>query len=133
MFQELVTERHMQSIFTDVMKLDLRDPAHCAVIPGWAGHTAIPGAVTAWLSFPGDAHFAMAAPAGGITVVTLPPHNSQGESRDLSVILCARAGSRAVCARVCRQRVGGGTEEELHDEEDLRLDAHRHPGRAESS
>uniref|UniRef100_A0A3B5R5G7 Nucleoporin 160 n=1 Tax=Xiphophorus maculatus TaxID=8083 RepID=A0A3B5R5G7_XIPMA len=75
---ELVTERHMQSVFTDVMKLDLQDPAHCAVIPGWAGHTAIPGAVTAWLSFPGDAHFALAAPAGGITVVTLPPHNSQG-------------------------------------------------------
>uniref|UniRef100_A0A3B3XRY5 Nucleoporin 160 n=1 Tax=Poecilia mexicana TaxID=48701 RepID=A0A3B3XRY5_9TELE len=75
---ELVTERHMQSVFTDVMKLDLQDPAHCAVIPGWAGHTAIPGAVTAWLSFPGDAHFALAAPTGGITVVTLPPHNSQG-------------------------------------------------------
>lgn len=75
---ELVTERHMQSIFTDVMKLDLQDPAHCALIPGWAGHTAVPGAVAAWLSFHGDAHFALASPAGGITVVTMPPHDSQG-------------------------------------------------------
>ncbi|XP_017292270.1 nuclear pore complex protein Nup160 [Kryptolebias marmoratus] len=75
---ELVTERHMQSIFTDVMKLDLQDPAHCAVIPGWAGHTASPGAATAWISFHGDAHFALASPAGGITVVTLPPHDAHG-------------------------------------------------------
>ncbi|KAM4554114.1 nuclear pore complex protein Nup160 [Fundulus diaphanus] len=77
---ELVTERHMQSIFTDVMKLDLQDPASCAVIPGWAGHAAVPGAVAAWLSFHGDAHFALGSPAGGITVVTLPPHDSQGSA-----------------------------------------------------
>ncbi|MEQ2206674.1 hypothetical protein XENOCAPTIV_001557, partial [Xenoophorus captivus] len=75
---ELVTERHMQSIFTDVMKLDLQDPTHFATIPGWMGHTAVPGAVAAWLSLHGDAHFALASPAGGITVVTLPPYGSQG-------------------------------------------------------
>uniref|UniRef100_A0A3Q2PVR1 Nucleoporin 160 n=1 Tax=Fundulus heteroclitus TaxID=8078 RepID=A0A3Q2PVR1_FUNHE len=77
---ELVTERHMQSIFTDVMKLDLQDPASCALIPGWAGHAAVPGAVAAWLSFHGDAHFALGSPAGGITVVTLPPHDSHGSA-----------------------------------------------------
>ncbi|XP_037539262.1 nuclear pore complex protein Nup160 [Nematolebias whitei] len=76
---ELVTERHMQSIFTDVMKLDLQDPAHHSVIPGWAGHTASPGASAAWISFHGDAHFALASPAGGITVVTLPPHDARGD------------------------------------------------------
>lgn len=69
----------MQSIFTDVMKLDLQDPAHYSVIPGWAGHTASPGASAAWISFHGDAHFALASPAGGVTVVTLPPHDSQGD------------------------------------------------------
>uniref|UniRef100_A0A3Q2CWA9 Nucleoporin 160 n=1 Tax=Cyprinodon variegatus TaxID=28743 RepID=A0A3Q2CWA9_CYPVA len=77
---ELVTERHMQSIFTDVMKLDLQDSAHCALIPGLAGHTAVPGAVVAWLNFHGEAHFALASPAGGITVVTLPPHDTQSVS-----------------------------------------------------
>uniref|UniRef100_A0A1A7YTS7 Nucleoporin 160kDa n=1 Tax=Iconisemion striatum TaxID=60296 RepID=A0A1A7YTS7_9TELE len=75
---DLVTEQHMQSIFTDLMKLDLHDPAHHAVIPNCAGHTASAGAAAAWLSFHGDAHFALASPAGGITVVTLPPQDSQG-------------------------------------------------------
>ncbi|KAK5615712.1 hypothetical protein CRENBAI_023015 [Crenichthys baileyi] len=75
---ELVTECHMQSIFTDVMKLDLQDPTHFATIPGCMGQTAVPGAVAAWLSLHGDAHFALASPAGGITVVTLPPYDSQG-------------------------------------------------------
>uniref|UniRef100_A0A8C6NZ01 Nucleoporin 160 n=1 Tax=Nothobranchius furzeri TaxID=105023 RepID=A0A8C6NZ01_NOTFU len=75
---ELATEQHMQSIFTDLMKLDLQDPAHHAVIPGCAGHTASAGVAAAWLSFHGDAHFALASPAGGITIVTLPPQDSQG-------------------------------------------------------
>ncbi|KAM4572900.1 nuclear pore complex protein Nup160 isoform 2-T2 [Odontesthes bonariensis] len=75
---ELVTELHMQSIFTDVGKLSLQDPSRSAVIPGAAGHTGGPGAAAAWLSFQGDAHFALASPAGGITVVTLPPEDVQG-------------------------------------------------------
>uniref|UniRef100_A0A3Q4I347 Nucleoporin 160 n=1 Tax=Neolamprologus brichardi TaxID=32507 RepID=A0A3Q4I347_NEOBR len=68
----------MQSIFTDVGKLSLQDPAHSALIPSSAGTTASPGTSFAWLSYHGDAHFALASPAGGITVVTLPPPDSQG-------------------------------------------------------
>ncbi|XP_038561724.1 nuclear pore complex protein Nup160 [Micropterus salmoides] len=75
---ELVTELHMQSIFTDVGKLSLQDPSHSAVIPGPVGQTGSPSSATAWLSQSGEAHYALASPAGGITVVTLPPHDTQG-------------------------------------------------------
>lgn len=75
---ELVTELHMQSIFTDMGKLSLQDPAHSALIPSSAGTSASPGTSAAWLSYHGDAHFALASPAGGITVLTLPPPDSQG-------------------------------------------------------
>ncbi|XP_075941449.1 nuclear pore complex protein Nup160 isoform X2 [Anarhichas minor] len=70
---ELVTELHMQSIFTDVGKLSLNDPSHSALIPGSVGQTS-----TAWISQFGEAHYALASPAGGIMVVSLPPHDIQG-------------------------------------------------------
>lgn len=69
----------MQSIFTDVGKLSLQDPSHSAVIPSTAGQTASPNTSTSWLSQSGEAHYALASPAGGITVVTLPPHGTQGK------------------------------------------------------
>ncbi|XP_047451481.1 nuclear pore complex protein Nup160 [Mugil cephalus] len=75
---ELVTELHMQSIFTDVGKHSLQDPSHSTIIPSSAGQTGSPITSTAWLSFHGEAHFALASPAGGIMVVTLPPHDAQG-------------------------------------------------------
>ncbi|XP_042267285.1 nuclear pore complex protein Nup160 isoform X1 [Thunnus maccoyii] len=75
---ELVTELHMQSIFTDVGKLSLQDPSHSAVIPSPVGQTGSPGTSAAWLSHKGEAHYALASPAGGIMVVTLPPHDTQG-------------------------------------------------------
>uniref|UniRef100_A0A673X1T2 Nucleoporin 160 n=1 Tax=Salmo trutta TaxID=8032 RepID=A0A673X1T2_SALTR len=75
---ELVTELQMQSIFTDVGKLSLQDPAHSAVIPSPVGQTAGPTASAAWLSHQGEAHYALASPAGGILVITLPPHDTQG-------------------------------------------------------
>ncbi|TKS72889.1 Nuclear pore complex protein [Collichthys lucidus] len=71
---ELVTELHMQSIFTDVGKLSLQEPSHSAVIPSSVGQTGSPSTSTAWLSQSGEAHYALASPAGGIMVVTLPPH-----------------------------------------------------------
>lgn len=77
--QELVTELHMQSIFTDLGKLSLQDPSHSAVIPGLVGHTGSPSTSTAWLSHQGEAHYALASPAGGIMVMTLPPHDTQGK------------------------------------------------------
>ena len=77
--QELVTELQMQSVFTDVGKLSLQDPAHSAVIPLPAGGTTAPCASTAWLNRQGEAHYALTSPAGGILVVTLPPCDSQGK------------------------------------------------------
>lgn len=73
----------MQSIFTDVGKLSLQDPTHSALIPSSAGTTASHCTSAAWLSYHGDAHFALASPAGGITVVTLPSPDSQGEDEFL--------------------------------------------------
>lgn len=78
--QELVTELHMQSIFTDVGKLSLQDPSHSAIIPNLVGHAGSPSTSTAWLSHQGEAHYALASPDGGIMVVTLPPHDTQGKA-----------------------------------------------------
>lgn len=69
----------MQSIFTDVMKLSLQDPSHTAIIPSSAGQTGSPITSAAWLSQSGEAHYALASPAGGIMVVTLSPHDTQGK------------------------------------------------------
>lgn len=69
----------MQSIFTDVGKPSLQDPTHSALIPSSAGQTGSPITSAAWLSFQGEAHFALASPAGGIMVMTLPPHDAQGK------------------------------------------------------
>uniref|UniRef100_A0A8C3GAT8 Nucleoporin 160 n=1 Tax=Cyclopterus lumpus TaxID=8103 RepID=A0A8C3GAT8_CYCLU len=75
---ELVTELHMQSIFTDVGKLSLQDPSHSVLIPSSVGQAGSPSTSTAWLSQSGEAHYALASPAGGIMVVSLPPHDTQG-------------------------------------------------------
>lgn len=74
-----MSDLHMQSIFTDVGKLGLQEWPHSAVIPSLPGLSGSLSAAAAWLSFQGEAHFALASPAGGITVVTLPPHDTQGE------------------------------------------------------
>uniref|UniRef100_A0A8C7L340 Nucleoporin 160 n=1 Tax=Oncorhynchus kisutch TaxID=8019 RepID=A0A8C7L340_ONCKI len=71
---ELVTELQMQSIFADVGKMSLQDPAQSGVIPSPVGQTVGPTASAAWLSHQGEAHYALASPAG---VVTLPPHDTQ--------------------------------------------------------
>uniref|UniRef100_A0A8C3AX98 Nucleoporin 160 n=1 Tax=Cyclopterus lumpus TaxID=8103 RepID=A0A8C3AX98_CYCLU len=76
---ELVTELHMQSIFTDVGKLSLQDPSHSVLIPSSVGQAGSPSTSTAWLSQSGEAHYALASPAGGIMVVSLPPHDTQGK------------------------------------------------------
>ncbi|KAM8892398.1 nuclear pore complex protein Nup160 isoform 1-T1 [Spinachia spinachia] len=75
---ELVTELHMQSIFTDVGKLSLHEPSHSAIIPSIVGQNGSPSTSTAWLSESGEAHYALASPAGGIRVVSLPPLGTQG-------------------------------------------------------
>uniref|UniRef100_A0A8C6T4G5 Nucleoporin 160 n=1 Tax=Neogobius melanostomus TaxID=47308 RepID=A0A8C6T4G5_9GOBI len=75
---ELMTELHMQSIFTDVGKLSLQDGPHSAAIPNAVNYTSSPNSATCWISHNGEAHYALAAPTGGITVVTLPPYDAQG-------------------------------------------------------
>ncbi|XP_039663987.1 nuclear pore complex protein Nup160-like [Perca fluviatilis] len=63
----------MQSASIELM-LSLQDAAHSAVIPG----SLSPTTGTAWLSLSGEAHYALAAPAGGIVVLSLPPYGTQG-------------------------------------------------------
>ena len=67
----------MLSIFADVGNISLQDPALRGVMPRPVGQTVGPTASAAWLSHQGEAHYALASPAGGILVVTLPPHNTQ--------------------------------------------------------
>lgn len=77
--QDLVTELQMQSIFTDVGKLNLKDPAHCYVIPFSQGSQPTgPSTSAAWISPQGEALFALGSPLGGIMIITLPPHDQEG-------------------------------------------------------
>ncbi|KAJ3596189.1 hypothetical protein NHX12_002598 [Muraenolepis orangiensis] len=85
---ELVVELQMQSVFTDVGKLNLQDPAHGAILPMPAGQTAAPCAATAWLSRQGQAHYALTSRTGGILVNTLPPSDTLG---GLSVVELKRS------------------------------------------
>lgn len=71
----------MQSIFTDVGKLNLQDWPNSAVIPNVPGLSGSLSTSAAWLSLQGEAHFALASPSGGIAVVTLPRHDTQGEDQ----------------------------------------------------
>ncbi|MBN3303741.1 NU160 protein, partial [Amia calva] len=75
---ELVTELQMQSIFTDVGKLNLRDPSTYFVIPAVPGQVPPSSASAAWVSGDGEAHFAVASVAGGMLIVRLPAHDVQG-------------------------------------------------------
>nr|XP_055048716.1 nuclear pore complex protein Nup160 [Misgurnus anguillicaudatus] len=76
---DLATDLQMQSIFTDIGKLNLKDPTHFYVLPFAQGaQTAGPSTSTAWISTEGEALFALASPLGGITIITLPPHDQEG-------------------------------------------------------
>ncbi|XP_016094046.1 nuclear pore complex protein Nup160-like [Sinocyclocheilus grahami] len=76
---DLVTELQMQSIFTDIGKLNLNEPAHSYVLPFAQGtQTTAPSTSAGWISHQGEALFALASPSGAITVVTLPAHDQDG-------------------------------------------------------
>uniref|UniRef100_A0A673J4P1 Nuclear pore complex protein Nup160-like n=1 Tax=Sinocyclocheilus rhinocerous TaxID=307959 RepID=A0A673J4P1_9TELE len=67
------------SIFTDIGKLNLNEPAHSYVLPFAQGtQTTAPSTSAAWISHEGEALFALASPSGAITVVTLPAHDQDG-------------------------------------------------------
>ncbi|RXM33300.1 Nuclear pore complex protein Nup160 [Acipenser ruthenus] len=76
---ELVTETQMQSVFTDIGKVDFRDPQNSYVIPSIPGQFPNSTASTAWLSSEGEALFALPSTSGGILIIKLPPHDVQGK------------------------------------------------------
>ncbi|RXM34397.1 Nuclear pore complex protein Nup160 [Acipenser ruthenus] len=78
---ELVTETQMQSVFTDIGKVDFRDPQNSYVIPSIPGQFPNSTASTAWLSSEGEALFALPSTSGGILIIKLPPHDVQEETR----------------------------------------------------
>uniref|UniRef100_A0A8B9YK24 Nucleoporin 160 n=1 Tax=Bos mutus grunniens TaxID=30521 RepID=A0A8B9YK24_BOSMU len=75
---ELAIESQMQSIFTDIGKVDFRDPCNYQPIPSVPGLS--PGSATsaAWLSNDGEALFALPSASGGIFVLKLPPYDIPG-------------------------------------------------------
>ncbi|KAK2494490.1 hypothetical protein MC885_000308 [Smutsia gigantea] len=75
---ELVTESQMQSIFTDIGKVDFRDPCNYQLIPAVPGLSPNPTTSAAWLSNGGEALFALPSASGGIFVLKLPPYDIPG-------------------------------------------------------
>uniref|UniRef100_A0A6P5JSI7 Nuclear pore complex protein Nup160-like n=1 Tax=Phascolarctos cinereus TaxID=38626 RepID=A0A6P5JSI7_PHACI len=75
---ELVTESQMQSIFTDIGKVDFGDPCNCQLIPTVPGLAANSTTSVAWLSSEGEAMFALPSASGALFVLKLPPHDIPG-------------------------------------------------------
>ncbi|KAM9659413.1 nuclear pore complex protein Nup160 isoform 8-T8 [Trichechus inunguis] len=75
---ELVTESQMQSIFTDIGRVDFRDPCNYQLIPTVPGLSPNSSTSAAWLSSDGEALFALPSASGGIFVLKLPPHDLPG-------------------------------------------------------
>ncbi|ELW48874.1 Nuclear pore complex protein Nup160 [Tupaia chinensis] len=76
--EELVIESQMQSVFTDIGKVDFRDPCNYQLIPAVPGLTPNSTASAAWLSSDGEALFALPSASGGIFVLKLPPYDIPG-------------------------------------------------------
>uniref|UniRef100_A0A8B9I8A2 Nucleoporin 160 n=1 Tax=Anser brachyrhynchus TaxID=132585 RepID=A0A8B9I8A2_9AVES len=75
---ELIMESQIQSVFTDIGKINFRDPANYYLIPSVPGLASNSVASAAWLSSEGEALFALPSAAGGIFVIKLPPHDLPG-------------------------------------------------------
>lgn len=82
LLQELITESQMQSVFTDIGKINFRDPSNYYVIPSVPGLASNSVASAAWLSSEGEALFALPSASGGIFVLKLPPHDAPGKERE---------------------------------------------------
>uniref|UniRef100_A0A8B9EMR6 Nucleoporin 160 n=1 Tax=Anser cygnoides TaxID=8845 RepID=A0A8B9EMR6_ANSCY len=78
LLQELIMESQIQSVFTDIGKINFRDPANYYLIPSVPGLASNSVASAAWLSSEGEALFALPSAAGGIFVIKLPPHDLPG-------------------------------------------------------
>ncbi|XP_063014518.1 nuclear pore complex protein Nup160 [Melospiza melodia melodia] len=75
---ELITESQVQSVFTDISKIHIRDPSNYYVIPSVPGLAPNSVASAAWLSSEGEALFALPSASGGIFVLKLPPPDAPG-------------------------------------------------------
>ncbi|KAF6333768.1 nucleoporin 160 [Rhinolophus ferrumequinum] len=75
---ELVVESQMQSVFTDIGKVDFRDPGNYQLIPAVPGLPPNGTTSAAWLSSDGEALFALPSAAGGVFVLKLPPSDIPG-------------------------------------------------------
>uniref|UniRef100_A0ABI7Y0J2 Nucleoporin 160 n=1 Tax=Felis catus TaxID=9685 RepID=A0ABI7Y0J2_FELCA len=75
---ELVIESQMQSIFTDVGKVDFRDPCNSQLIPAVPGLSPNSTSSAAWLGSDGEALFALPSASGGIFVLKLPSYDIPG-------------------------------------------------------
>ncbi|XP_065611600.1 nuclear pore complex protein Nup160 [Cyrtonyx montezumae] len=75
---DLITESQMQSVFTDIGKINFRDPSTYYLIPSVPGLATNSVASAAWLSSDGEALFALPSAAGGIFIIKLPPHDIPG-------------------------------------------------------
>uniref|UniRef100_A0A8C5TIX1 Nucleoporin 160 n=1 Tax=Malurus cyaneus samueli TaxID=2593467 RepID=A0A8C5TIX1_9PASS len=75
---ELITESQVQSVFTDISKIHIRDPSNYYVIPSVPGLAPNSVASAAWLSSDGEALFALPSASGGIFVLKLPPPDAPG-------------------------------------------------------
>lgn len=88
LLQELITESQTQSVFTDIGKVNFRDPASYYAIPSVPGLAPNSVASAAWLSSEGEALFALPSAAGGIFVLKLPPHDVPGKEQEGPKSLC---------------------------------------------
>ncbi|KAG2462145.1 nuclear pore complex protein Nup160 [Polypterus senegalus] len=75
---EFITEMQMQSVFTDIGKVNFRDSSTSYIIPSVPGHMASSTASSAWITSDGEAVFVIASASGGILLIRLPPHDAQG-------------------------------------------------------
>ncbi|XP_054999227.1 nuclear pore complex protein Nup160 [Sorex araneus] len=75
---ELLTENQMQSVFTDIGKVDFSDPCNYQLIPAVPGLAPNAAASAAWLSSDGEALFALPSASGGIFVLKLPSYDVPG-------------------------------------------------------
>ncbi|KAM8939771.1 nuclear pore complex protein Nup160 [Pelodytes ibericus] len=75
---EIILESQVQSIFTDIGKVNFHDSSNSYVIPPVPGRAQNSTASTAWLSSEGEALFAVTSASGGILVVKMPPYDVDG-------------------------------------------------------
>ncbi|XP_068117185.1 nuclear pore complex protein Nup160 isoform X2 [Hyperolius riggenbachi] len=75
---EIISDIQVQSIFTDIGKMNYRSPSNSYVIPAQPGRAQNSTASAAWLSSDGEALFAFPSSSGGIFVVKMPHFDVDG-------------------------------------------------------